>query len=158
MRVQPLLFPILALSFGFTLAACAGAGDPPRVTTGLRCDAGGGQTQQCTLVLTAPAGYTITLTTNSCDAINDEIDLTSPVSAVLTTDACREPNGRLWDYSTPINPAGTEINIVFSSDQFANPPGTQVTGAYPSWTVNFEDGGDADFNDVVLTIAAVPAT
>ena len=103
MRVQPLLFPILALSFGFTLAACAGAGDPPRVTTGLRCDAGGGQTQQCTLVLTAPAGYTITLTTNSCDAINDEIELTSPVAVVLTTDACREPNGRLWDYSTPID-------------------------------------------------------
>ena len=30
MRVQPLLLPILALSFGFTLAACAGA-DLPRV-------------------------------------------------------------------------------------------------------------------------------
>jgi hypothetical protein len=158
MRVPRLLLPIIALSFGFTVAACSGASDPPRVPTELRCDVGGGQTQSCSLTLTAPAGYKITLTSRSCDAINNDISLTSPIVVTLTTDACREPIGKQWDYSTPINPAGTKIDIVFTSDQFANAPGTRVTGAFPNWVVNFEDGGDTDFNDVVLTVEAIPAS
>ena len=63
MRVQPLLLPLFALSFGFTLAACAGADDLPRVTSHLECETGGGQTSRCTLTLTEPAGFRITLTT-----------------------------------------------------------------------------------------------
>ena len=89
MRVQPLLLPILALSFGFTLAACSGADDPPRVTTPLECDTGGGQTSECVLTLPSPASFTITLVSRSCDAINNEIKLTSPVTETLTEDACR---------------------------------------------------------------------
>jgi len=157
MRVPPLLLPVLALSFGFTLAACSGAADPPRVPSDLQCNIGG-TVQSCTLTLTAPAGYTISLASRSCDAINNDISLTSPITVTLTTDACREPIGTVWDYSTPINAAGTEIDIVFTSDQFANTPGTRVTGAFPAWTVSFEDGGDADFNDVVLSVVAIPAS
>jgi hypothetical protein len=39
----------------------------------------------------------------------------------------------------------------------------QVTGSFPSWTINFEDGdnpgapGEPDFTDVVLQVEAVPA-
>ena len=62
----------------------------------------------------------------------------------------------MWDYSTPINPAGTQIAIEVDSDQFANPPGLHVEGSYPSWTVSFEDGYDTDFNDLVLTVTAIP--
>ena len=158
MRVQPLLLPILALSFGFTLAACAGADDLPRVTSQLECDTGGGQTSLCTLTLAAPAGYKITLTSGSCDALNTEIRLVSPITVPLTTDACQAEVGTVWDYTTPINPAGTEINIEIDSDQFASPPSLRVSGAYPSWAVDFEDGYDTDFNDVVLTVEAVPET
>jgi hypothetical protein len=157
MRVPPLVLPILALSFGFTLAACAGA-DLPRVTSRLECETGGGQTSRCTLTLTEPAGFKITLTTGSCDALNTEIRLVSPITEPLTTDACQEPVGTIWDHSTPINPAGTEIDIEIDSDQFASPPSLRVTGAYPLWTVDFEDGYDTDFNDVVLTVEAVPGT
>ena len=158
MRVQPLLLPILALSFGFTLAACAGADDLPRVTSHLECETGGGQTSLCTLTLAAPAGFKVTLTTGSCDALNTEIRLVSPITVPLTTDACQEAVGTVWDYSTPINPAGTEINIEIDSDQFASPPSLRVTGTYPAWTVDFEDGYDTDFNDVVLAVEAVPET
>lgn len=158
MRVQPLLFPILALSFGFTLAACAGAGDIPRVTSHLECETGGGQISQCTLTLAEAAGFKITLTSGSCDALGTEIRLVSPTTVALTTDACQEPVGTVWDYSTPVYPAGTEINIEIDSDQFASPPSLRVTGAYPTWSVNFEDGYDTDFNDVVLTVEAVPGT
>ena len=158
MRVQPLLLPLLALSYGFTLAACAGPGDLPRVTSQLECDTGGGQASLCTLTLTAPAGFKFNLTTGSCDALNTEIRLVSPVAETLTSDACREPVGTVWDYSTPINPAGTEVNLEIDSDQFASPPSLRVTGAYPAWTVRFEDGYDTDFDDVVLTVEAVPET
>jgi hypothetical protein len=155
MRVRPLLLPIIALSFGFTLAACSGADDPPRVTTPLECDTGGGQTSECVLTLPAPASFRITLVSRSCDAINNEILLTSPETATLTTDACRTAVGTQWDYPT-VYPAGTEIGIEVASDQFANPPGLRVSGAYPSWTVSFEDGYDTDFNDIVLSVEAFP--
>jgi hypothetical protein len=48
--------------------------------------------------------------------------------------------------------------MVFTSDQFASPPGIRVTGAYPEWTINFEDGFDSDFNDLILTVTALPAS
>jgi len=157
MRVRPLLLLLLALSFGFTLAACSGAEDPPRVTSQLECDTGNGQTSQCVLTLPAPASFKITLTSRSCDAINNEIKLTSPEIATLTADACRTEVGTEWNYPT-VYTAGTEISLEVLSDQFANPPGLRVTGTYPSWTVSFEDGYDVDFNDIVLSVEAVPAS
>lgn len=156
MRVHPLLLPILALSFGVTLAACSGADDPERVTSELECETGGGQVSVCTLELAAPAGFNITLESRSCDAINNEIRLTSPITETLTMDACREPVGKEWNYPE-IRPAGTEIAIEVDSDQFANPPGLRVTGSYPEWTVRFEDGFDDDFDDITLTVTALPA-
>ena len=153
MRVPPVLLQLLALSAAISITACAGASDPPRVPTTTKCE----NPAACTLVLAAPAGFKLTLTGRSCDAINDQVALTAPVAAVLTTDGCREPVGKVWDYSSPINPAGTEIVIEFTSDQYANPPGLKVTGAYPDWTISFEDGGDQDFNDLVLAVNAVPA-
>jgi hypothetical protein len=154
MRVQPLLLRSLVLMSGVTLASCAGADDPPRVTS--NCDTGTGST--CTLTLDEAGGYTITMTSRSCDAINNTVRLVSPVVETLTEDACRVAVGTVWDNSTPSNPAGTQIGIEFESDQFANPPGLRVTGAYPTWTVSFEDGFDLDFNDIVLSVVAVPAT
>jgi hypothetical protein len=32
------------------------------------------------------------------------------------------------------------------------PPGLLVSGEYPKWTINFEDGSDTDFNDLVLEV------
>ena len=153
MRVRPLLLLLLALSFGFTLAACSGADDPPRVTTPLECE---GQTEDCVLELPAPASFKITLVSRSCDAINNEIRLTSPETVTLTEDACRTAVGTEWDYPT-IYPAGTDISLEVLSDQFANPPGLSVTGAYPNWTVSFEDGYDTDFNDIVMNVEAFPS-
>jgi hypothetical protein len=33
----------------------------------------------------------------------------------------------------------------------------QVAGEYPEWTLTYEDGADSDFNDMVLTLTALPA-
>jgi hypothetical protein len=31
-----------------------------------------------------------------------------------------------------------------------------VNGAYPEWTLSYEDGMDTDFNDLSITITAMP--
>ena len=38
----------------------------------------------------------------------------------------------------------------------ANAPRLQVTGEYPVWTLTYEDGGDNDFNDLHMTLTALP--
>ena len=32
----------------------------------------------------------------------------------------------------------------------------RATGTYPVWTLTFEDGGDSDFNDIILRVTATP--
>ena len=32
----------------------------------------------------------------------------------------------------------------------------QISGAYPNWTIGFEDGGDSDFNDIIISVEAIP--
>jgi hypothetical protein len=40
---------------------------------------------------------------------------------------------------------------------------SQLTGSFPNWTINFEDGdnvgspGEPDFSDVVLEVIAIPS-
>ena len=158
MRAKTLWLSLLALSGAVTLAACSGADDPPRVTSGLECEAPGGGVSSCVLTLPEPGGFTITLVSSSCDALNNELRLMSPAEATLTTDACREDAGTVWDYTSTVYPTGTEISLEVDSDQFAGEPGLRVTGTYPSWTIRFEDGYDTDFDDLVLRVDAVPAS
>ncbi|MFL5519400.1 MAG: hypothetical protein ACJ8B6_00570, partial [Gemmatimonadales bacterium] len=73
-----------------------------------------------------------------------------------------EPIGEVWTYgeTTPFA-AGTAINLIIVSDQFNNPPGlrvTEVPGSAPkAWRLDFEDGADQDFNDIVLLLEQQPA-
>ena len=34
------------------------------------------------------------------------------------------------------------------------PTALLVTGSYPLWTLSFEDGGDADYDDLILRVKA----
>jgi len=36
------------------------------------------------------------------------------------------------------------------------PPRLKVSGEYPVWTLTYEDGGDSDFNDLHMTLTALP--
>jgi hypothetical protein len=38
----------------------------------------------------------------------------------------------------------------------SNPPQLRVSGAYPEWTLTYEDGVDQDFDDLVMTLTALP--
>jgi hypothetical protein len=63
---------------------------------------------------------------------------------------------------------GSQVHIRFvqgtadGDEPVPAPPAGQLTGTFPNWTINFEDGGnpggpgEPDFSDVVLGVEAVP--
>lgn len=105
------------------------------------------------------ANFEITLVSTSCTARATTITVTEPVSMKLTGNACYEPNGKKWTVASTSGsfPAGTQLNFTITSDQTRSTPGFHLTEVTPGteWTIVFEDGGDVDFNDVVLDVKAV---
>ncbi len=132
-------------------------GEDPPVTTPLTCTVNG-VVGPCTLpVSTDIASFDVVLTSRSCDAHGNRLRVTQPVQTELTDDACYLAIGKKWTFSGPY-PAGTVIDIAIVSVPLPNPAALRATGSYPQWTLNFEDGGDSDFDDVVLTVTAHPKT
>lgn len=155
-------FTVVAVTVA--LAACAGAPDPERVTSTLDCrPLGSGTAVPCTLTLQEPARFRLTVVSVDCIARETVVTITSPaaVAGDVLTNACSASAGETFDFEdngAPF-PAGTVIDMVFTSDQFASPPGIRVTGSFASgWQVNFEDGFDTDFNDLILAVTALPAS
>jgi hypothetical protein len=109
----------------------------------------------CKLTLTEPAGYKVVLTSTSCQAHGNLFRITEPVVDTLTTDGCYEGAGSEIVRAGPY-PAGTEIGAEVVAPLLQNPPRLKVTGQYPEWTLEFEDGVDQDFNDLVMTLTALP--
>jgi PKD repeat protein len=119
----------------------------------------------CVLTLEDAAVVTVTLESRECTARNNTFRITQPIEEVLITDGCYEPEvGFSWELNggTAFE-AGTELNaeVISGSLRQEVAPALRVTGAYPQWTLEFDDGEDAtppepDFNDLVLTITAVP--
>ena len=130
-----------------------GGNSGPPVTSQLTCMQPNGTSSQCDLTLSAAGGFTITLVSTSCDARGNTLSLLQPQTATLLTDGCYSPSGQTWSYPGPY-PAGTAISLQIVSPQLQRSPSLQATGSYPNWTINFEDGGDADLNDLVLQVTA----
>ena len=97
----------------------------------------------------------VTLVSVSCGARNNEIHVIAPETERLTSDACYEQVGKVWEFEGPYA-AGTALNFRIDSFEQQNPPAFVSSGAYPEWTLTFEDGGDSDFNDIVLRVTAIP--
>lgn len=138
------------------MMACGdGATDPPeRLVTTLECVPGGGDEFNCAMTLSEEAGVSVTLLDTDCMAHGNNVRLIEPVDQILTTDGCYAPTGSEWRFDGPF-PAGTAVAMEIISAKLANPPGVRLTGAYPSWTINFEDGDDDDFDDLVLRVSAI---
>ena len=137
-------------------AACKDDGDDlagPPVTTPLECGQVGAT--DCGLPLDAQASFTVTIASIDCEAHNNKIRVTSPVSDELTDDACYEAVGKSWSFDGPYA-AGSELNFEIESRQLRNAASLRASGTYPTWTLTFEDGGDQDFNDIVLQVTAIP--
>ena len=129
---------------------------PTRTVSELTCTQPGGQSTQCSLMLDQGGGFQITLTRiKTCRAHGNKIRLTQPVSADLTTDACYAPVGTVWQYAGPYS-AGTAISMEIESPVLQLPAALRVSGMYPTWTLEFEEGRDEDGDDVTLEVKALP--
>jgi PKD repeat protein len=126
----------------------------PAVTT-LTCVNGSGQVVGCTLRLEQEAGFKVVLNSTNCEAHGNLFRVTAPVQGTLTSDGCYEQPGREIVFATPFD-AGTEISAEVEAPQLANPPALRVSGSYPEWVLTFEDGVDQDFDDLVMTVTALP--
>jgi hypothetical protein len=147
---------MLALMGGVALAACdgnTGPGEP--VVTALGCDVDEtGEIFNCAMQLQEPAGLLLELEVFTCAAHGNTIYLHEPLDSVLTSDACYD-SGRTWEFTGPFD-TGTAVAISVVSARLQYSPGVNITGSYPQWIAYFEDGGDHDFDDLVLTVTAEP--
>jgi PKD repeat protein len=109
----------------------------------------------CTLKLEQEAGFKVVLNSSSCEAHGNVFRTTAPVGATLTDDGCYEESGKQLVFAGPFS-SGTEIGAEVVAPLLANPPKLRVDGEYPVWTLTYEDGADEDFNDMHLTLTALP--
>jgi PKD repeat protein len=119
----------------------------------------------CVLTLEDDAVVTVRLESRECTARNNTFRITQPAEEVLITDGCYSPDvGFTWNLNDGnAYVAGTELNaeVISGSLKQEVAPALRVLGAYPTWTLEFDDGEDAtppepDFNDLVITITATP--
>jgi PKD repeat protein len=134
----------------------------------LQCEDGSnpGEFVSCDLVIDANATVTVTLQSVECTAHGNAFQITEPVSEILFTDGCYSPApGTSFDLNGGgVFGAGTHLKaqVISGSTKQEVSPALHVTGAYPTWTLLFDDGEDAtppepDFNDLVITVTATPA-
>jgi PKD repeat protein len=134
----------------------------------LQCQTGG-TLVNCTLDVTQKSTLTITLTSRSCEFTGNRFAITSPIQQTVFTNGCSRPIGSVYTLNGPNSgafDAGTQIEAQFTQgvggpdDPPRGSPAIEVTGTFPTWTINIDDGGDPtgpgepDFNDIVLTVQA----
>ncbi len=128
----------------------------PAVTS-LSCvdaDAPGGYVS-CTLRLEQEAGFKVVLNSRNCEAHGNLFRVTAPVTGTLTTDGCYERAGKQLTFAAAFQ-AGTQISAEVVAPILENPPQLRVSGSYPEWVLTYEDGVDQDFDDMVMTLTALP--
>lgn len=132
----------------------------------LMCESapGTGQFASCELELLADATVTVKLEGRSCDAHGNTFQITQPVAETLFTDGCYNPAvGTSFDLNGgAVFSAGTRLRaqVISGAANQVTAPALHVSGAYPTWTLAFDDGvggiGEPDFDDLVITITANP--
>ena len=133
------------------------------VTQDLVCTGG-----NCTIVLSSKSTVIITVVTSDCEFIGNAFAITQPIQEPVFTNGCQLADGTPFSINggTAFN-AGTNLQAQFTqgtkprpSDPDPGPASTRVSGAFPDWTIEFDDGGNTgapgepDFNDIVLTVHA----
>ena len=122
----------------------------------------------CTIVLSSKSTVTITVTAADCEFIGNSFAITQPIQEQVFANGCQLADGT----SFTINggsafAAGTSLQAQFTQgtkprpgDPDPGPASTRVSGTFPDWTIEFDDGGNTgaagepDFNDIVLTVHA----
>jgi PKD repeat protein len=128
----------------------------------------------CVLDISARSIIKLKLTGISCDLTGERITIPPPSRDQVFLAVCNRTVGdstRIFggpgDSAFVYLPGG-QVKIQFtqgtahSGDPAPGAPAGQVTGSFPNWTINFEDGahsgetGEPDFTDVVLQVDAIP--
>jgi hypothetical protein len=107
------------------------------------------------IVLAEPGGFELEVVGTSCAAQGNTVTVVEPVTGTLTTNGCADL-GATFREDGPFD-AGTEIRLAFRSGYTGGTGDVRVTGGYPEWRVAFEDGYDADYNDLVVAVRATVA-
>jgi hypothetical protein len=166
---NPLYTYSSAGNYPVTLTVTDGAGatssttrtvDPKaRAVTSLTCVDGSapGGFVACTLRLEQEAGFKVVLNSMSCEAHGNLFRVTAPVVMTLTEDGCYDQPGKQMT-SAGAFPAGTEISAEVVAPRLNMPPQLRVSGNYPEWVLKYEDGVDDDFNDLMMTLTALPTS
>jgi PKD repeat protein len=136
---------------------------PPAGTV---CDNGSGTFVECGLTLTNASTVRVTITSLDCTAEGNTLVITEPddPDTIVFDDGCSLTAGDFFDLNGGAQyAAGTELRaqmISGSDDPERIAPQLRVTGTYPTWTLEFDDGedptgpGEPDFNDIVMTVTA----
>ncbi len=134
-----------------------------RVSLDLVCTGG-----DCTILLSQKSTVTITVDAVACQFIGNSFAITQPIQEQVFADGCTLTNGASFTINggAAFN-AGTSLQAQFTqgtkprpSDPDPGPASTRVSGAFPEWTIEFDDGGNVgapgepDYNDIVLTVHA----
>ena len=130
-----------------------------------------GTTPDCSLDLQDDAKVTVTLVSSDCELSGNTFRVQiippgggTPVEETLFTDGCNTADGSSFQLQSDATfAAGTEIKAQITSGGviLELPPAVRVSGTYPSWTLEFDDGAQSeppepDFNDLIISIVATP--
>lgn len=132
-----------------------------------------GTVVDCSFTPTAQVTFKVTVASTDCELSGNRVSATAPVAQTVFFNLCNQAAGAEYIIKDGtgvalVFAAGTPLALQFTrgnpgaGDPPAGDPGIQVTGAYPTWTLNVDDGGAADtpgepdFNDAVLTVTATP--
>jgi PKD repeat protein len=131
----------------------------------LQCESapGTGEFASCSLELLDDATVTVNIESRSCDAHGNTFRVTEPIQQTLFTDGCYTPDMGPFQLGGGAQfSAGTrlEAEVISGATNQITAPSLRVTGAYPTWTLSFDDGvggpGEPDFNDLVMSVTANP--
>jgi hypothetical protein len=140
------------------LGTLVGCRDDPAgpVVAGLSCAQPDGSLQTCALELGASDSFSIELLATECFASGNTVRMLSPTNEVLTKDGCGLEPPVSWNFVGPFAD-GTLVRLEIVSARSTDPPALRATGGFPQWTLEYEDGGDEDFNDLVFRVTATPS-
>lgn len=135
-------------------------------TSGVRVD--------CRLDIAVRSAIKLKLTGISCSLDHERVVIPPPSGDQVFLNVCSRTVGdstRIFGGpgdTAFIYEAGSQATIRFvqgnpdAGEPSPAAPSAQVTGTFPNWTINFEDGdhpgaaGEPDFTDVVLQVEAIP--
>jgi PKD repeat protein len=133
-----------------------------------------GAVVDCLLGISQQSTVQITIVSEDCQLAGNKLTVTPAGQGDQTAffNLCSRPVGEQYVVKDGTNtaplvfPAGSTLPLRFhQGPQGTNPPvsdpGIRITGSFPNWTLNIDDGGAAgtpgepDFNDIVLSVQAI---